>query len=67
MRAKVLTDLEIQIIRRLAKGTDNATIGKELYMSKHTVKAHVSLIIKKLNAANRTNVVYLAVRKNIIE
>lgn len=62
-----LTDREILILKLLTKGLENDEISREIFVSIHTVKAHVSSIIKKLNAKNRTNAVYLALKNNIID
>ncbi|MFR1673102.1 MAG: response regulator transcription factor [Candidatus Gastranaerophilaceae bacterium] len=61
-----LTEREQEILNFLTQGYDNKEIGKEINISKHTVKAHVSTIIRKFNAKNRTNVVYIAALNKII-
>lgn len=61
-----LTDRELFIVKLLAQGLDNKEIATIIHVSKHTVKAHVSTIIKKLNAKNRTNVVYVALLNSLI-
>ena len=40
----------------MGRGQSNADIAAHLYMSEATVKAHVSRILTKLNAANRVQV-----------
>ena len=56
------TQIEIEILKLVAKGYSNKKIGKELFISYHTVKSHLAKILKQLNATNRTNVVYIATK-----
>ena len=41
---------------RVGRGLSNADIARRLYMSEATVKAHLSRVLTKLNAANRVQV-----------
>jgi len=52
-----LTARELQILMLLAAGTSNPRIAAELVLSLDTVKKHVSHILGKLGAANRTEAV----------
>ena len=52
-----LTPRELEILALLAAGTPNPRIAKELVVSLDTVKKHVSHILGKLGAANRTEAV----------
>ncbi len=61
-----LTEREKDILTYLVMGLNNKEIGNKLCISKHTVKAHVSAIIRKFNCGDRTNVAYLAGKYNII-
>lgn len=60
-----LTEREIMILSLMTEGFDNREIANKIYVSIHTVKAHVSSIIKKLNAKNRTHAACKAVRIGI--
>jgi len=62
-----LTIRERKVIEFAAQGLDNKKIAKILYISSHTVKAHIASALRKLSAANRTNAVYKAVKQHIIE
>ena len=44
----------------MGRGASNAQIAAELYMSVATVKAHVSRLLTKLEAANRVQIALLA-------
>lgn len=57
---------EQECLTWMAKGRSNAEIGEVLEISENTVKFHVTNIMKKLNAANRTEAVALAARSGWI-
>ncbi|WP_112241251.1 response regulator [Kribbella monticola] len=59
-RLTSLTDREREVLAAVAKGLSNADIGKQLFMSEATVKAHVSRVLVKLDATNRVQVAILA-------
>ena len=52
-----LTGRELEVLGMLAAGTPNPVIAEELFVSLFTVKKHVSHILGKLGAANRTEAV----------
>ncbi|MFW0792459.1 response regulator transcription factor [Gordonia sp. CPCC 205515] len=58
-RVAVLTERERDVAQSLARGSSNAEIAAELYMSVATVKAHISHIFTKLDATNRVQVAIL--------
>ncbi len=66
-KKNILTEPEISIIQLAASGLDNDEIGKRLYISRHTVKAHIAAILKKMDCSNRTQAVYIATKNNWIE
>lgn len=51
-----LTDRERDVALAVGEGLSNAQIGRRLYLSVPTVKAHVSRVLTKLDAANRVQV-----------
>ena len=53
---KLLTEREREVAAAVGRGQSNADIAAHLHMSEATVKAHVSRILTKLNAANRVQV-----------
>lgn len=61
-----LTPREIEVIELLADGLPNKIIADRLGISDQTVKFHVSSIIGKLGAANRTDAVRRAARRGLI-
>jgi DNA-binding NarL/FixJ family response regulator len=48
------TDRQLDVIRLLIGGHTNKTIARELGLSEHTVKIHLSAIFKELGVSNRT-------------
>jgi len=55
-----LTARERQVAVAIGRGKSNAEIGRELYMSVATVKAHVSRLLEKLQFNNRVQIALLA-------
>jgi DNA-binding NarL/FixJ family response regulator len=62
-----LTGREMEVLRLLARGKNNKEIAVELVITTRTVKFHVSSILKKLNAGNRTEAVSRAAGQGLIE
>jgi len=61
-----LSDREIQVLKLIANGKDNAVIAGELYISPKTVKNHISNILMKLQIENRIQAAVYAVRSGIV-
>jgi LuxR family maltose regulon positive regulatory protein len=59
-RDVLLTEREVEILRGIAEGLTNPQIGKRLYISAGTVKAHSAAIYRKLDVANRSEAIALA-------
>jgi DNA-binding NarL/FixJ family response regulator len=55
-----LTPSEQRVLELLKKGQPNKVIARELEIEETTVKVHVRRIMKKLNAANRTQAALVA-------
>ncbi len=62
-----LTPRELEVLAWVAQGHPNKEIAERLSISQRTVKFHVSSIMGKLGAANRTEAVALAVQHGLIE
>jgi len=52
--AEPLTDRELEVLRLLAAGRSNQRIAHDLVVALDTVKKHVTHVLGKLGAANRT-------------
>jgi LuxR family maltose regulon positive regulatory protein len=64
--AEPLTDRELQVLALVAAGTPNQQIAEELVVALETVKKHVSHILGKLGAANRTQAVARAREQGLL-
>jgi LuxR family maltose regulon positive regulatory protein len=64
--AEPLTDRELEVLRLLAAGKSNQRIARDLVVALDTVKKHVTHILGKLGAANRTEAVARARQLGLI-
>jgi two-component system NarL family response regulator len=62
-----LSQRELQVLRQMASGKSNKEIAQILYISEHTVKNHVKVIFKKLNAIGRTEAMAIATQRGLID
>ncbi len=62
-----LSKREMEVLELLKSGKTNKAIGAELFISERTVKFHVSTLLSKLQAQNRTDAVQIAVKRGIIK
>jgi DNA-binding NarL/FixJ family response regulator len=63
----ILSPREIQVLLQVANGGKNRDIGRQLSITEETVKAHLSSILEKLGAKDRTQAVAIGVRRGIIQ
>lgn len=63
---EALTERELEVLRLLAQGMPNKEIAAHLIISERTAKFHISSIMGKLGATNRTEAVALAAQKGLI-
>ena len=61
-----LTNREMEILKLIAEGSSNSEIAKQLVISMHTVKGHVSNILSKLHLADRTQAAVYAWQKGVV-
>jgi DNA-binding NarL/FixJ family response regulator len=66
-RPNNLTPRELEVLALLTRGRKNSEIADTLFISERTVKFHVSSILGKLGAENRTEAVRVAVRRGLVE
>ena len=62
----LLTERQIEVLKRLSDGQPNKTIAFELDLSEKTVKAHITAIFKALNVVNRTQAAAVAREAGLI-
>ncbi|MGI9659053.1 MAG: response regulator transcription factor [Gaiellaceae bacterium] len=60
-----LSDRELDVLKLVATGKENAEIAKTLVISPKTVKNHVSRILSKLGLKNRVEAAVFAVKRGI--
>jgi DNA-binding NarL/FixJ family response regulator len=60
-----LSERELDVLRLIANGKDNAEIARELVISPKTVKNHISNILVKLQIENRIQAAVYAVRSGL--
>lgn len=61
-----LTERELEVLRLMAEGYSNRQIAEVLFLAEGTVKNHVSTILLKLTARDRTNAVLRALREGLL-
>jgi NarL family two-component system response regulator LiaR len=61
-----LTEREREILALMVRGLTNPQIGARIFVSRATVRFHVSNILSKLNVNNRTSAVAVAVQANLV-
>jgi DNA-binding NarL/FixJ family response regulator len=61
-----LSQRELDVLKLIANGSDNAMIASQLHISPKTVKNHISNILMKLQIENRIQAAVYAVRSGIV-
>lgn len=66
MQRRELTDRESEVLRLIVEGMTNKQIATALHITEVTVKLHVSNILTKLGAQDRTHASTLAIQRGIV-
>lgn len=61
-----LTAREFEVLKLIVLGKSNTEIAKDLFISVHTVKAHVSSLLEKLFVEDRVQVAVKAIREGLV-
>lgn len=61
-----LSPREIEVLQLIAEGNTNKQIASRLGIAEVTTKNHITSIILKLDAYNRTHAVVLALRQGLL-
>ncbi|RPJ36368.1 MAG: DNA-binding response regulator, partial [Chloroflexi bacterium] len=62
-----LTQRELEVLRLIGQGLRNQEIAERLVISERTAKFHVSSILAKMGASNRTEAVKMAAQLGLIQ
>jgi DNA-binding NarL/FixJ family response regulator len=62
-----LSDREIQVLVRLAKGSTTREVSEDLHLSISTVETYRSRILEKLNLRNNSDLTRFAVKRRLID
>jgi two-component system, NarL family, response regulator LiaR len=62
-----LTEREMDVLRLLAQGKTNKEIAAVLVITERTAKFHLSSIMGKLGAGNRTEAVRIAAQRGLVD
>lgn len=62
-----LTERELDVLKLMVDGLTNPDIATKLFVSRSTVKFHVSNILMKLGASSRTEAVSMALHSRLVD
>jgi DNA-binding NarL/FixJ family response regulator len=65
--AQALSERQLQVLSLLAQGLSNRMIGQRLFLSEHTIRWHVQAILAALGASSRSEAVFVARQKGMIQ
>ncbi|HUX88222.1 MAG TPA: response regulator transcription factor [Chloroflexota bacterium] len=60
------TGRELEVLRAVARGLTSREVADELIIAESTVKTHIQSLMRKLNAANRAELVAEAMRRRLL-
>jgi two-component system, NarL family, response regulator LiaR len=63
---ETLTEREVEVLKLMVDGLNNAEIAERLVISLSTVKYHISNILMKLGVDNRVSAVSLALQRKLV-
>src|SRR5699024_2217825 len=61
-----LTERELEVMTRVARGRSNAEIAEDLFVAEQTVKTHVSRILTRLDLRHRTQLAGVAYESGLV-
>ena len=61
-----LTERQIEVLRLVVQGATNADLASALGVSDSTVRTHLREIFEKLQAKDRTEAAYLAIKRGLV-
>jgi two-component system, NarL family, sensor kinase len=61
-----LTNRELEVLTLIRKGLSNKQIAEQLFLAERTIKFHITSILSKLLAGNRTQAINNAIQRGIL-
>jgi DNA-binding NarL/FixJ family response regulator len=61
-----LSERELEVLSRLARGESNRRIAERMFISVHTVRAHVRSLMQKLHVQNRVQAATYALKHGLV-
>ena len=65
--AEELTPRQLEVLESVTRGFTNADIAKQFGIREQSVKEHISTILAKIGAANRSEAVAITMRKHLLK
>jgi two-component system NarL family response regulator len=65
-RNSELSERELEVLSRLARGESNRRIAERMFISVHTVRAHVRSLMQKLHVQNRVQAATYALKHGLV-
>lgn len=62
-----LSERELEVLSRLARGESNRKIAETMFISVHTVRAHVRSLMQKLHVNNRVQAATYALKHGLVQ
>jgi len=63
----ILTERELEVLKLVLEGKTNKEIANVLYVSYHTVKAHISSIMHKIGCTSRVSLAVKTLRSGYVD
>jgi two-component system NarL family response regulator len=63
----VITKREFEVLQELTTGKSNNDIANSLNVTERTIKAHITNILRKLKASDRTHAVVIAIKRGLVK
>ena len=61
-----LTNRELEVLMLIRKGLSNKQIAEQLFLAESTIKFHITSLLSKLLAGNRTEAINNAIQRGIL-
>ena len=66
-KTEMLTEREMEVLELVAEGMSNKEISEKLCITVHTVKAHISSVMRKFHSNNRTQIAIIGFKHGILQ